>query len=296
MPSRLWPRRLWKIGRLVLLSVLITYLGSLVVFWFFGRRILFPSHLAGPVPEAVQPIRGLERWWLDTPEGRVEAWWLPAADAGAEQPGPAVVFCHGNAELIDDWPGELAAYRRLGVGLLLPEYRGYGRSAGHPSQAAITRDMVAFRDRLAALESVDPARIVYHGRSIGGGIACALAAERPPRALILQSTFTSIRDMVARYLVPGFLVRDPLDNLSLVEDFAGPVLVVHGRRDELVPFAHGRRLAAAAADGRLVAYDCDHNSCPPDPRAYWSELEAFLRRSAVLTGDGSARAPRRSTK
>ena len=279
-------RKLWWLGRLFLISVVVTYLGSLVVFSFFQRKILFPRHLAAPLVTAGQGVEGLERWWLDTPEGRVEAWWIPAAGASPEDPRPAVIFCHGNAELIDYWPEELSGYRRLGIGLLLPEYRGYGRSAGSPSQEAITADLVAFHDRLAALPEVDAKRIVHHGRSIGGGAACALSAERKPKALILQSTFTSIRSMAARYLVPGFLVKDPLDNLAVVRGYTGPVLIIHGRQDDLIPFAHAEELAAAAKDGKLIEYACDHNTCPPDPDRYWRDLEAFLKRAGILAAAG----------
>src|SRR5690606_34255575 len=105
-------------------------------------------------------------------EGRVEAWLLPGDGVSAERPGPAVVFAHGNAELIDHWPGALARYRRLGVSVVLPEYRGYGRSAGRPSESAIRDDLRALHARLSSHPMVDVTRLVYHGRSLGGGAVC----------------------------------------------------------------------------------------------------------------------------
>src|SRR5699024_1012438 len=135
---------------------------------------------------------GLERLWIDSDEGAVEAWFLPGDDVEPARPGPAILFTHGNAELIDHWPDALARYRRLGVSVVLPEYRGYGRSAGSPSEAAIAQDLRALHALLSADPRVDASRIVYHGRSLGGGAVCTLLDAHPPRALILESTFTSI--------------------------------------------------------------------------------------------------------
>ena len=97
------------------------------------------------------------------------------------------------------------------VRVLLPEYRGYGRSAGSPSQRAITEDLIAFYDLLARRPEVDAQRVVFHGRSLGGGAVCDLARHRKPAAVILMSTFTSMKRMAPRYLVPGFMVERSSD-------------------------------------------------------------------------------------
>src|SRR5688572_30832441 len=125
-------------------------------------------------PRAGEGIAGLERLHV----GPVEGWFLPAYGVAAGRPGPAVIFAHGNAEIIDPYALELEPYRRMGVSVLLPEFRGYGRSGGEPSEEGITDDFVAFHDLLAARPDVDPSRIVFHGRSLGGGVVCALAARR----------------------------------------------------------------------------------------------------------------------
>jgi fermentation-respiration switch protein FrsA (DUF1100 family) len=257
---------------------------TVVMLGLFGitamqRRILFPRHLTLPMTSAGENILGLERHWIETEEGRVEGWWLPS---GREGRRPAVIFAHGNAELIDYWPPLLDHYRRLGIGVLLPEYRGYGRSAGSPSQATITEDFVRFYDWISGREDVDPARIIFHGRSLGGGVVCALALQRKPALLILQSTFTSVRDMAARFFLPGFLVADPFDNLTVVRSLDVPVLVVHGRQDELVPLEQGERLARAARRGRLWVTEGDHNSTPPDWAEFFREVERFLREMGII--------------
>lgn len=246
------------------------------------RLVLFPRFAVRADPRAGATIAGLERSWITTEQGSVETWWLPGDGVSAEHPGPAVVFAHGNAELVDHWPELLAPYRRLGVSVLLPEYRGYGRSAGDPSERAIVDDFVAAFDALVTRSDVDAKRVVFHGRSLGGGVVCGLARRRAPRALVLESTFTSIVDMARGWLLPRALVLDPFESADAVAKLDVPVLVGHGSHDRVVPTAHGRALAARAPNGRFVSYDSDHNDFPPDRRTWFAEIERTLREAGVL--------------
>ena len=227
-------------------------------------------------PPHADRIEGLEKHWLEGAHARVEAWFLPSH---LEGPRPAVVFAHGNGELIDFWPQMLEPYRQLGFHVVLPEYRSYGRSTGEPSQDTIVSDFVGFYDILAAREDVTD--FVFHGRSLGGGVICALADARPAQALVLESTFSSMTDMLAAWMVPSMLVADPFDNLASVERFAGPKLVMHGSHDSIVPYKHAQKLAATA-NSTLVTYEADHNDFPPDRMAYWHEIEQFLRQHTAL--------------
>lgn len=248
-----------------------------------ARCVLFPRGMVRPDPRAGEGVPGLVRLWIDSPQGKVEAWFLPGDGVSAATPGPLVIFAHGNAELIDLWPDALAPYRRLGVSVLLPEFRGYGRSAGSPSQRAITEDLVRIHDLALGRPEVDRSRVLLHGRSLGGGAACALASARPPRALILQSTFTSVTAMARRYWIPGFLVRDPFDNLEVVRRLQPRLLIIHGDRDELIPFQHARTLQGAVRGARLLALPCGHNDCPPDEKEYWEAIAGFLREAGIVT-------------
>lgn len=243
-----------------------------MVFQAIQRSILFPRHYIQVDEVGGQGVRDLDRWWLDVEGGRVEAWFLPADGEG---PRPAVIFAHGNGEAIDFWAHPLDHYRRLGIHVLLPEYRGYGRSGGEPSEEAIANDMVTFYDRLAAREDVDADRIIFHGRSLGGGAMGALAKQRKPAGLILQSTFTSISAFAKRFMLPDFLVSDPFDTLAIVPQLDIPILVLHGTKDGVVPYDHGATLHAAAKNGELVTYDCGHNDMPSDDR-YWGPVEKYL--------------------
>jgi hypothetical protein len=266
----------------ILWTLLALLLAYWVVLWPLQRSIVFPrSVLRAPDPPTVATA-GVERLWLETEAGRVEAWFMPGAGRGAGSPGPAVIFAHGNAEVIDDWAAPLRPYVWRGVSVLIPELRGYGRSAGSPSEAAITDDFVRFHDLLAAREEVDLRRIVFHGRSLGGGVACSLAARRRPAALVLTSTFTSVAALAARLGVPRFMVRDPFDNLGFLRGHEGPVLLMHGRHDTVVPFRHAEALRAAAKNARLVPVDSDHNDFPMESPLVWREIFAHLERAGVL--------------
>ena len=251
-----------------------------MLLFLMQRQVLFPRYmLPTPAPPDVKAM-GIEPWRLDTSFGTVEAWYIPPASSG--RAAPAVIFGHGNGELIDYWPNELGRFASMGVGLLLVEYPGYGRSAGSPSQESISETFTLAYDRLAAKPDIDPARIVLFGRSLGGGAVCDLALKRPSAALILMSCFKGVRAFAVRYLAPSFLIRDPFDNLAAVRQYQGPVLVIHGESDEVVPFGHGQALHRAARNAKMIAYPAGHNDCPPDWGLFWRDVDVFLKANGIL--------------
>jgi hypothetical protein len=170
----------------------------------------------------------------------------------------------------------------LGASILLVEYPGYGRSEGEPSERSIRETMLAAYDWLGARPEVDARRVVGFGRSLGAGAVCTLVGHRPLAALVLQSGFTSVRAFARERWLPGFLVRDPFDNAAALARHDGPALILHGTRDDVIPYAHGRELARAARRGKFISYACAHNDCPPDLAAMWSEIGAFLGEHRVL--------------
>jgi fermentation-respiration switch protein FrsA (DUF1100 family) len=278
-PTPSW--RDWSVRMLA--YVLVAVLAWMLLGYILQRYALFPRVIANqPAPVPRPP--DAEPLWLETEAGSVEAWLLPGRGVSAEAPGAAVMFAHGNGERIDFWPAQLQAYRQMGISVLLPEYRGYGRSAGTPSAEAILRDFARFHAMLAERSEVDPARIVFHGRSLGGVTLGTLARERRPAALILESTFTSTAAMARRYLIPRMLVRDRFDALAGVNAYAGPVLVLHGRRDTIIPPRHAVQLHEAARHGTLVWFDTNHNDPIPEAR-YWSAIEDFLRANRLVGAD-----------
>lgn len=256
------------------LVLLLVVAGAILFLFLIQRQVIFPRHLIPP-GLAMPDIPELEVWWVG-PQESVEAWFLPPLEG--EGPFPAVIATHGNGELIDFWAEPYEPVRRWGVAVLLVEYPGYGRSGGSPSEASITATVVGAYDRLVARPEIDPDRIVAHGRSLGGGAACALAARRPVRALVLESAFASVRSIARRYGLVGPLVRDPFDNLAVVSGYDGPILIVHGTDDGIIPVDHAHRLHAAALDSEIVLKACGHNDCPPP----WPEMRRFLEARGVL--------------
>ena len=264
-----------------MLALLLLGAGAVVgvaLLYRLQRAAMFP--VAGlPGPRANVEAAGGERLWLDADGARVEAYFLPARGASNGARAPLLVFAHGNGERIDDWVEAFAPARELGLAALLVEYPGYGRSAGTPSQKSVAAAMLAAYDGALGRPDVDPARIVGYGRSLGGGAVCDLSTERPLKALVLESTFTSVADLARGLGLPRFLVRDPFDNAAALARFTGPVLIVHGERDDLIPVAHAHRLHGIAADSRLVVESgCGHNDCPRP----WELLREFLIDAGVL--------------
>lgn len=239
------------------------------------RGHLFP---APPVP-AVSPEldRATRQTWLDVDGDRIEAFLLLPEDG--DDPVALMVYAHGNGELVDSWLPEFAPLRATGLAILLIEYPGYGRSSGQPSEKSIQHALAAGYDWALSDPRIDARRIVGFGHSLGGGAVCALARVRPLAALILESTFSSARDMAAeRFDVPGFLIRNPFDNVEVVRAYPSPLLILHGEKDSSIPVAHAHRLAAAAPAAELEILDCSHSDCP---RA-WEKVTVFLRKHRLL--------------
>ncbi len=237
------------------------------------RRLLFPRPSLEDVPPRPLDARQV---WLRTASGASEAWYLPPARS--ERASSIIVFFHGNGELIDFLPREFSEPRAWGLGVLLVELPGYGRSAGEPSQQSIGAVAVAAGDWALGELATESPRIVAYGRSLGGAAAAILAAQRPTSALVLESTFTSVRSFAHRFWLPERLVRDPFDTLTLLESYPNPLLVLHGERDTLVPVSHAERLAAGARDADLYRLKCGHNDCVRP----WPTIRRFLIRAGAL--------------
>lgn len=254
-----------------LASIYLMYAGAM---FLLQRDMLYPGQNLTAAIEAQLPDPHSEQFLIELPDARVEAWLLkPTRDPASQY--PLLVVAHGNNELIDDMPSLFTVPRRLGWGVLLVEYPGYGRSTGNPSQQAIVEGFARALEHLRDRPDITPGPLVGFGRSLGGGVVCALADRYPLDALVLQSTFASVREFSSRYLLPGFLARDPYDNLAVLERFAGPVRIYHGRQDGLIGYAHAERLAEVAGV-QEVALACGHNDCPISTAAYWRDLLGFL--------------------
>ncbi|MDZ7780003.1 MAG: alpha/beta hydrolase [Gemmatimonadota bacterium] len=266
---------LWVLARLAVLG----YVGYLVVVFLLQRVMVFPGAALEPPRAATDPPpAGIERTWLNASSGRVEAWLLEASPSS-----PTVIFAHGNAELIDDWGVPMERFRQAGVSVLLVELPGYGRSEGRPSRRTIKDAFEKAFDWLRDGPGRDGAPIVAMGRSLGGGAAADLALSRPVDALVLMSTFSSAADIAWRsFKVPSPVVRDDFDNQSAVRRYPGPVLLMHGIRDEVLPYRHAERIAAAREGLDVVPLACGHNDCLSVWPEAVDEVLDFLRRNELL--------------
>jgi fermentation-respiration switch protein FrsA (DUF1100 family) len=276
----LWRRRLFK-GCIALAGVALLAVGALLALQFFGT---FP----GP-PEAAQRPRALreanaEALWLEVDGARIEAWLLPTK---AHSPTPIAIYAHGNGELIDHETARMDGLRGAGVAVLLVEYPGYGRSGGIPSERSILATLEAAYDRVAHDPRFDARRIVGFGRSLGGGAVAQLAVHRSLAALVLESTFTSVADIVRGYGVPDWLVLNRFDTRAVLRAYRGPVLILHGTEDVNIPPSHAELNLGAARNGTLYMSRCGHNDCPP----HWEVVLSFLLRNGVFNEPGSGVTP-----
>lgn len=269
--------------RYTLLALALLYGVYCVGVYKLQRRFIFGGAYSRSVEPDRKPPAGGQSVWLDMPDGaRVEAWYFPATGVSAQRPGPALIFLHGSEKVLDDWWPAERPFTQHGISVLAPEYRGYGRSTGKPGQAEITADLVRMRAWLVARPEVDATRIVYHGRSLGGAVAAALAAEQPPAALILESTFSSLASFAPRIGVPEALCRHPYRTEDFLRTWTGPTLIFHGANDSLIPVAHGRRLHSATAHATYVETRDGHFDLPTDRSSYWTAITRFLEESGIV--------------
>ncbi|PTN36985.1 alpha/beta hydrolase [Desulfonatronum sp. SC1] len=201
---------------------------------------------------------------LSTSDGvNINAWFVPVEDARG-----VVLFCHGNAGNIGHRLDSIRIFRDLGLSVLIFDYRGFGRSEGRPSEFGTYLDAQTAWAFLVEEKGVEPGRIIIFGRSLGGAVAAHLAAhvgrEKAPGALILESTFTSLPDMAARlypFLPVRWLAKYSYNTLGRISDVHAPVLVVHSPGDEIIPYANGQALYAAAPEPKMfLEISGGHNS------------------------------------
>lgn len=259
---------------------------ALVLLVRLERQALFPMPPAG---EAVALEGRAEVVSLAGHGSPVEALYLapvpePATDSA---PAPLLLFFHGNAELAEHWLDAFEEPRRRGWAALLVEYPGYGRCTGSPSEGSITAAARAAFEWASHDPRVDRDRIVAYGRSLGGAAAASLAGNHPLAALVLESSFTSVPEVAGIGGPARWLVVDRFDNLAALARHRGPLLVLHGRTDPVIPFAHGQRLAAAVPGARFVEMPCGHNDCPRE----WDEVLGVLD-----AGRGAATLPDTTAK
>ncbi|MGD8617761.1 MAG: alpha/beta hydrolase [Gammaproteobacteria bacterium] len=263
----------------LLFLVAVTY-GAFALYLFIMQpRLLYYPDMPGREPEATPAAVGLayEDVALQTVDNiRLHAWFIPA-----EKPRATVLFCHGNAGNISHRLDSIRLLHSLGLQVLIFDYRGYGKSEGSPSEKGTYRDVDAAWHYLRDLRGLAEAGIIIFGRSLGAAVAADLASRTRPAAVILESAFTSVPDMAAEFypwLPVRLLSRYRYDNLGKVARIARPLLLVHSRQDEIIPFAHGERLFGRAREPKqFLELTGGHNDAFQSSRkAYTHGLKSFL--------------------
>lgn len=255
-------------------------LATILLLLFESRFVYLPDPVIHRTPETV----GLSYRDVRFPSGGgvvLDGWFLSAG-----RPQGIVIVCHGNAGNISTRIPLLVGLHDLSLSVFIFDYRGYGRSTGHPSEAGTYLDAEAAWQWVET--SVPGARngrlpVIIMGRSLGGPIAAHLASVHAPRALILDSTFPSLTDLIRDRLpvIPVYLLaRYRYDTLVSLSGASYPILVVHSRDDKTVPIAEGRALYNALETRKqFLEIDGPHaRGFAVDAGAYARGLRGFFRR------------------
>jgi fermentation-respiration switch protein FrsA (DUF1100 family) len=250
----------------------------LALFVFQSRLVFFPdmpSRTVGPGPDSIglafEPVE------IVTEDGvKLDAWYVPA-----QQPRGVVLFFHGNAGNISHRLDSLRIFNALNLDTLIFDYRGYGRSEGKVSEQGTYRDGEAAWRYLREKRGIAAAEIVLFGRSLGAAIAAYVASRHTPGALILESGFVSVPDMAAAlypWMPARRLARIKYPTGEYLKAVSCPVLIVHGRDDEIIPFDQGRKLFERAREPKhFLEFRGGHNDgFLVSGRRYLDGLDSFL--------------------
>ncbi len=238
---------------LKLLSILLGfYLLFVGLVYAMQGRLLYLPNLPGRELDATPADIGLayEDVQLTADDGvKLHGWFVPAAETARG----TLLFFHGNAGNISHRLESVSQFHGLGLDVLIIDYRGYGQSEGSPSERGTYRDAVAAWQYLTEERGVAPSRIVVFGRSVGGAVGAWLAANREAGALIVESSFSSLPALAAElywFLPVRWLSRFRYPTAEYVAAADCPVLVIHSRDDDIVPFHHGREIYESAGEPR----------------------------------------------
>lgn len=220
-----------------------------------------------------------------TPDGmRLHGWYCPV-----QRPRCVFLMAHGNAGNITHRADLIKLWQRLlNVSVFVFDYRGYGRSAGRPHESGVYTDARAAYRWLTANKGIAPDDVVLFGESIGAAVALQLASEVTHRALILESPFTSAVDVGQRtfpWLPVRWIMRNRFASIEKIGRYHGPLLIIHGTQDTLIPFDMGQALFNRANEPKRFypVAGADHNDVAlTGGRAYFQALDDFLRDVALV--------------
>lgn len=256
------------------LSLVIISLNA-VMYVLQPGMVFFPSKTISQTPDQW----GLEYedvYLISSNQNKIHGWYIPAK--GSKQ---SLLFFHGNGGNISHRGDSLKIFSRLGFNTLIIDYQGYGKSEGSPSESAMYDDALAAWQYLLEVKKFKRSEIIIFGRSLGGAVASKLALDVSPRALILESTFSSVSDM-GKLLMPvmSYIIypRYYFNTHQRISNIKVPLLVLHSRDDDIIPFELGEKIyQSASKPKKFFEMIGDHNSgfLQSQP-GYEQALENFL--------------------
>lgn len=250
---------MWWIAFALIGLLAVAYALLCVFYYLMQERFIF-VRFRTPKDHRYRFPGELEEVHLTTEDGAE----LHALHFKAQEPRGVVLYFHGNTGSLRRWGKRAPRFTRAGYDVLMPDYRGYGKSRGRLSEEALMDDAQRWYQRL--LQRWPQDHVVIYGRSLGSGMAVPLAAANRPRALVLESPFSTLADAAAHYLpvLPyRWLLRYPFRNDRAIQRVKCPIMILHGRRDNVVPYTSALKLYAAIppeVPREMVTFNRGHHS------------------------------------
>ncbi|MBU0759413.1 MAG: alpha/beta hydrolase [Candidatus Omnitrophica bacterium] len=243
--------------------------------YFEYRSLYFPTKDIEITPESAG-LKYEDVYFMTRDNVKLNAWFVPSEGASF-----TLLFCHGNGGNINHRIEKISLLHSLGLNVFIFDYRGYGRSSGRPSEKGLYADAGAAYEYLTSQKKIPQDNIILYGESLGGAVAVDLASRKKTRALIIESTFTSTRDVakVVYPFLPTFFISAGFDSTEKIKKIDIPKLIIHSRSDEIIPFNQSERLFKLAAQPKAhLKLVGGHNTCHVDSRdTYITGIGNFLK-------------------
>ena len=231
----------------LILTIALFYSAAMIAIYFAQSSFIYLPNMPTRNIEASPDDINLsyENIYLSTKDQvKIHAWYIPG-----NTNNKTILFMHGNAGNISHRLETIQIYHQLGFNFLIFDYRGFGNSSGSPSEKGTYLDAKAAWDYLINEKNTEPEDIIIVGRSLGGGVASEMAKHSKPAMLVLESTFISMQKISQEhypFMPTNLIVKHRYDTINKLSDIECPVVVIHSKDDEVVPFSHGKLLYKSA--------------------------------------------------
>lgn len=260
--------------KIIVIAIAIPIILFLVIRFFEQKSLYYPFSAIEITPKDI----GLdyEDVNITTNDGvDIHGWFIPA-----KVPAGVLLFSHGNGGNISHRLEKLQMLHALNLDILIYDYRGYGMSRGSPSETGLYLDAAGMYDFLVNEKGYGPEQIIGYGESLGGAVMIELVTGRSLKGLILEGTFSSIKDIARHYFpfVPSMMLKTKFDSISKIKNITVPKLIMHSIDDEVIPFKQGVALfEASSGPKKFIILKGGHNdSFLVSREEFVSEIKAFL--------------------